>query len=216
MRIDGVDQNSPEWVIMRVGCLTASGVAKIKGKDARTTYKMQLVTEAITGRATNHFVTDAMKWGIETQAMASVAYEMRTGLSLDPGGLWISDKIPRFAASPDYLVGEDGLIECKCPNSATHFGYLLAGVVPADYKPQMIAQMACTGRQWCDFVSFDPRVPEKHQLFVKRLERDEKAISEMESEVTKFLSEVDDLLLRLRQDDPSSLVPQLVKSLEAV
>jgi putative phage-type endonuclease len=217
-----VIQGTDEWLAMRAGMFTASRAKVLtktkagKYSEKRDSYLMEVVMGRLTGLNPEAYVSAAMEWGIQNEPLAKAAYENLKDVVVEPGGFAIHPKIEFFGASPDGLIGNDGLLECKCPNTVTHLEYLLAGVVPDDYKPQMLAQMACTGRQWCDFVSYDPRLPKKLRLFVKRLERDEKAISEMESEVTKFLSEVDDLLLRLRQDDPSSLVPQLVKSLEVV
>jgi putative phage-type endonuclease len=217
-----VIQGTDEWLAMRAGMFTASRaklLVKTKGgkySEKRGTYLMEVVMGRLTGLNPETYVSAAMEWGITNEPLARAAYENLRDVVVEPGGFSIHPRIEFWGASPDGLIGDDGLLECKCPNTTTHLEYLLTGVVPDDYRPQMIAQMACTGRQWCDFVSYDPRLPKKLRLFVKRLERDEKAISEMESEVTKFLAEVDDLLLRLRQDDPSSLVPQLVKSLEAV
>jgi hypothetical protein len=107
--------------------------------------------------------------------------------------------IPMSAASPDRLCGSDGLIEIKCPNTRTHIDYLLAGVPPSDYIPQMAWQLACTGRQWCDFVSFDDRMPEPLQLFVVRYRRDSAYIADIEAKVAEFLAELDDRVSRLWQ-----------------
>ena len=200
----GVEQESPEWIVARVGCATASRMADVvakrkDGKEAapRYNYKMELVVENLTGRAADHYVSPAMEWGIETQKEARGAYQVETGVDAEPGGLWIHDRLPRFAASPDYLVGEDGLVECKCPLSSTHLEYLVSKEIPEEYQWQMLAQMACTGRQWCDFVSFDPRLPEDLQLFVKRFPRDEALIYALELEVEQFLKEVDEFIERI-------------------
>lgn len=202
----GIEQESPEWIVARVGCVTASRMADLMtkrkdGKEAapRYNYRMELVIENLTGRAADHYVSPAMEWGLETQKEARGAYEVEKGVDLAPGGLWIHDKLPRFAASPDYLLGTDGLVETKCPMSATHLEYLIAGEIPEDYQWQMLAQMACTGRQYCDFVSFDPRLPEDLQLFVKRFPRDEGLIAAMELEVRQFLQEVDEFIEKVRQ-----------------
>ena len=198
-------QNSPEWLAMRVGAVTASRVvdvmAKLKRKEgeaqARKDYKAELVCERLTGRACEHFVSSAMEWGVENEPLAKAAYEVRTGLDVDPAGIALHPSIKFFMASPDGLVGDDGLLECKCPNTTTHLEYIIAGVVPAEYQFQMLCQMACAERQWCDFVSYDPRLPKKLQFFVRRLGRDEARIAEMEAEVTKFLGEVDELIAQL-------------------
>jgi hypothetical protein len=118
-------------------------------------------------------------------------------------GFVVHSKINRAGASPDGLIGDDGLIEIKCPNSSTHIEYILGYTeAPSEYQPQMLWQMACTERQWCDFVSFDPRMPEHLQLFVVRFHRDDARIAEMEAEVLKFLAEVDAIIERLPKEDP--------------
>lgn len=203
----GIEQESPEWVIARVGCATASRMADVMAKRRdmkeaapRYNYRMELVIENLTGRAADHYVSPAMEWGIETQKEARGAYEIHMGVDTEPGGLWLHDRIYKFAASPDYLVGADGLVECKCPLSFTHLEYLVRKEIPEEYQWQMLAQMACTGRQWCDFVSFDPRLPEDLQLFVRRFDRTEQAqalIAGMELEVVQFLIEVEELVKKL-------------------
>jgi hypothetical protein len=117
---------------------------------------------------------------------------------VDQVGMVLHPSIERGAASPDGLVDLDGLVEIKCPNTATHLDYLLDGTVPAKYQPQMLWQMACTGRDWCDFVSFDPRLPEDLQLFVVRFQRDQVRIDAMEAEVRAFISEAEETVSRLR------------------
>jgi len=117
----------------------------------------------------------------------------------EPGGFALHASIPRFGASPDGLVGNDGLVEFKCPTTAVHLEYVANGVVPEEYHWQMLAQMACTERQWCDFVSFDPRLPDKFQLFIRRFHRDEARIAEMEAEVMKFLQEAVDAVHALEK-----------------
>lgn len=220
MRAEGVQQLSPEWLHMRCGSVTGSRVCDVmarlkKGGEsvARRNYKADLVVENITGLTTLHFVTPAMEHGIENEPLAKAAYEMQTDATVEDGGLWLHDEISRFMASPDGLVGEDGLIEVKCPQTTTHLEYLMAGVVPEDHQPQMLAEMACTGRQWVDFVSYDPRLPKRLQLFIRRFPRDEKRIAEMEEEVKTFLLEVAEILLRLSGD--GGLEPILQASVEA-
>lgn len=219
--IEDLEQRTPEWLKMRIGMVTASRVADViavrkRGAgelEARRRYRYDLAIECLTGLTADTYVSSAMEWGTENEPLARAAYEMASDVEVELVGFAIHDKISRFGASPDGLVGTGGLIEVKCPTTATHIDYLLNGVVPAEYQPQMLAEMACTGRQWCDFVSFDPRLPKKHRLFVRRFARDEKRIEEMEKAVEEFLAEVDELLARLAQDDPADLGPRLVKSL---
>jgi hypothetical protein len=138
-----------------------------------------------------------MQWGIDTEPFARAAYELQQDVMVETVGFATHPEIPRFGCSPDGLVGEDGLVEIKCPNTATHIEYLLAGTVPAEYQAQMLVEMACTGRQWVDFVSYDPRLPAHLQLFVRRFLRDAARIAEIESKVVQFLEEVDRVLVQL-------------------
>jgi putative phage-type endonuclease len=198
MIVEGIEQQTPEWLQMRTGMVTASRVADVIAKrkkgigelECRAKYRSEIICECLTGRSAEHYVTPAMEWGIENEDLARAAYEMRLDIETEPGGFHIHGEIPRFGASPDGLIGEDGVLEIKCPTTAVHVGYIIAGVTPEEYMPQMLAEMACTGRQWCDFVSFDPRLPKKLQLFVRRFQRDDGRIAEMEEEVLKFLEEV--------------------------
>lgn len=197
-------QGSIEWLQARAGKVTASRMgdvmAKIKTGEAaaRRDYKAQLVAEILTGRPQESgFVNAEMQWGTENEPFARAAYELAKGVMVDTVGLVLHPTIERAAASPDGIVG-DGLIEAKCPKTATHLQYLLAGVAPAQYQPQMLFQMACTEAAWCDFVSFDPRLPENLQLFVVRFERDDQRIAEMEGEVIILLREIDALVAKLK------------------
>jgi hypothetical protein len=196
-RLKGIVDGTPEWLTRRVGMVTASRVSDVMGflkrggeSQARKDYKTEKLVEVMTGRACERYVTPAMQWGIDTQEQAVAAYEMACNVEPEPGGMWIHDNISRFSATPDCLIGEDGLLEAKCPTTSTHLEYIFAGVVPLDYRPQMWAQMACTGRKFCDFVSFDPRVPLQYRLFIRRLERDEEKITEVENAVIQFLEEI--------------------------
>lgn len=204
MPVIDCEQRTPEWVAARCGRVTGSRIcdvmAKLKSNGeaaTRRNYKAEVVVEILTGLTVEHFVSKEMQWGTDNEIFARVAYELERDASIDSIGFAVHPMIERFGASPDGTIGDDGLIEIKCPNTATHIDYLLAGTVPADYQPQMLAEMACTGRKWCDFVSFDPRLPKHLQLFVRRFERDEKRIGEIEKEVERFLVEVDDILAKL-------------------
>ena len=205
MTIVPVPQGSPEWLEARAGKVTASRIAdvlaKVKTGEAagRRDYRAQMVAEIRTGRPQESgFMNDAMRWGTEQEPYARAAYECQAGVLVDQVGMVLHPSIERGAASPDGLVDPDGLVEIKCPNTATHLDYLLDGTVPAKYQPQMLWQMACTGRDWCDFVSFDPRLPEDLQLFVVRFQRDQARIDAMEAEVRAFLAEVEETVSRLR------------------
>jgi len=205
MKVLDFPQGSAEWLASRAGRVTASRIsdvlAKVKTGEAaaRRDYRAQIVAEILTGKPQDEgYVNDAMKHGTENEPFARSAYEVSRGILVDQVGLVLHPEIDRAAASPDGLADKDGLLEIKCPKTATHLEYLLAGEVPSKYRPQMLWQMACTGRAWCDFVSFDPRLPQDLQLFVVRLQRDDKAIQEMEKEVRKFLEEVDAVIDQLK------------------
>jgi len=200
------EQGSIEWKQARAGKVTASRVADVMAKvktgesASRRNLKAQLVAEILTNTPQDStFTNAAMQWGTDQEPFARAAYEVAKHVMVDQVGMVLHPTLDRCAASPDGLVGDDGLVEIKCPNTATHLDYLLAGTVPKDYQPQMLWQMACTGARWCDFVSFDPRLPEHLQLFIKRFERDQARIDEMEAEVTAFLSEVDAIIQKLPQ-----------------
>jgi putative phage-type endonuclease len=217
-----VEQGSAEWLLMRVGCVTGSRMAdvmaKLKRKDGeaqcRQDYKSEIICETLTGLSSPHYVSKDMEWGIENEIFARSVYEVEVG-TVEPVGFALHPKIKRFGASPDGLVGTDGLVEFKCPNTSTHIEYILRGVVPAEYHWQMLAEMACAERQWCDFVSYDPRLPKKLQLFVRRFARDEQRIAEMEVEVVKFLAEVDEQIDQLMKKTLVDLDPTLESILRA-
>ncbi len=200
---DCMEQRTEEWFAARLGKVTASRVAdvlaKIKSGESasRKNYKMELVVQRLTGKQGESFTNAAMEWGTEQEPFARMAYEAHTGTFVKEEGFVDHPTIEGFGCSPDGIVGE-GLIEIKCPNTATHIETVLENKVPSKYIPQMQAQMACTGAKWCDFVSFDPRVPEDLQLFVVRVERDQEYIDSMEVEVKQFLSEVLDLFNQLK------------------
>lgn len=195
------EQGTTEWIKLRVGKVTGSRTADVlselkKGGETavRRNYRTEIICETLTGNAAEHYVSPEMIWGTEQEPFARAAYEMATDCMVETVGFALHPTLERFGASPDGLVGADGLVEIKCPSTTTHIGYLLAKVVPEDYQPQMLAEMSCTGRKWCDFVSFDPRLPKHLQLFVARFERDDKRIAEMEQKVQFFLDEVDNVL----------------------
>lgn len=195
-----IPQGSPEWIAVRLGKLTASNMADAMAKTktgeaaSRTNLITQLAVERITGVREAPYISPAMRWGMETEGLAKFAYSARTLQFVDDAGFIPHPRIQNFGASPDGFVGEDGLIEIKCPNSATHVGYLLNGNVPGNYRLQILVQLACCPeRQWCDFVSFDPRMPAGADISIVRVLRNEDAIREVETEAIKFLSEVDRL-----------------------
>lgn len=189
-------QGSDAWKQMRLGKVTASRVADVIAKTksgysaSRANYMAQLIAERLTGVVADSYVNDAMRHGTETEPEARSAYEFYQGATVEQVAFAAHPKIDQAGCSPDGLVGSDGLVEIKAPNTATHLETLLDQKIPSKYVPQMMFQMACTGRQYCDFVSYDPRMPEHMRLFVKRLHRDETKIREIEEEVAAFLLEM--------------------------
>jgi YqaJ-like viral recombinase domain len=226
MRVITTEQRTPEWLKARTGIPTASNVdcilAKLKRKDGeaatRANYKTRIVAEILTGRSQENFVSHWMEEGSASEPDAVAAYEICSGVDVEHTGFVLHPNIDRFGASPDGLVGDKGCVEAKCPASTTHLSYILADVVPEEYKPQMDAEIVCCEREWCDFISYDWRMPKHLQLFVKRYFRDDKRIAEMEAAVLHFLAEVDDIIARLPRPDGTrpDLVPILQKSLESV
>jgi putative phage-type endonuclease len=199
-------QGSPEWFALRLGKVTASRVADVVAKTktgpsaSRTNYMAQLIAERLTGAAQESFSNAAMQWGTEQEPNARSAYEFYRNETVKEIGFVLHPDIDDSGASPDGLVGVDGMVEIKCPNTATHLETLLGKMVPAKYVNQMQWQMACTGRQWCDFVSYDPRLPEHMRLFVKRMPRDDKRIKELEMEIAGFLLEISVKLSELNSE----------------
>lgn len=199
-----IEQGTTEWHLLRLGKVTASRITDVlsKGKSGesagRKNYRMELVVQRLTGLPGESFTSAAMEHGVLTEPKARFAYEAEKQQFVEQVAFVDHPSIEWFGCSPDGLVN-DGLIEIKCPNSITHIEYLTDQKPPAKYIPQMQCQMAVTGRQWCDFVSFDPRLPDDLQLFVVRLERDQEYIEAMEAEVKKFLSEVDEMFTKLKE-----------------
>ena len=200
-----MEQYSDEWFAARIGKVTASRICDVIAKTksgpsaSRGNYLAELVSERLTGKAADRFISGPMQWGTDIEPLAREAYAQTMDVDVVDPGFVEHLKIPMSGASPDGFIGLSGLLEIKCPNTATHVQTLLSDAVPSKYIPQIQWQMACTGREWCDFVSFDPRLPEDTNLFVRRVERDVAYISELEHAVRAFLAEVDDTLSRLSQ-----------------
>lgn len=188
-------QGSQEWKLARCGSLGASRVADAIAKTksgwgaSRANLMAEIVVERLTGIPVEGYMNDPMRWGQEHEAEARAAYEFRTDATVVEVGLIQHQKIKGTHASPDGLIGDDGLLEIKCPSSAKHIDTLLAASIDGKYVTQMQWQMACSGRKWCDFVSFDPRLPEAMRLFVKRVPRDDESITALENDVREFLIE---------------------------
>jgi putative phage-type endonuclease len=197
-------QGSREWHMARLGKVTASRASDVIAKTktgwsaSRGRYMVDLIGERLTGIAAPCFVTQAMQWGIEQEPYAKSAYEFLTDTTIEPAGFVEHPTIPMSGASPDGLVGTDGLVEIKCPGTAAHIETLLKRAVPADYLPQVNWQFACTGRKWCDFISFDPRFPEHLRLVVIRVDRDQQQVEQLEAGVTAFQGELAAMLEALQ------------------
>jgi len=205
METSVIKQGSIEWHQQRLGRVTASRVADVIAKTksgystSRDNYMAQLVCERMTGTVAESFSNAAMVHGTETEPLARAAYEAHADVLVDEVAMINHPTIEAAGASPDGLVGDVGQLEIKCPNTATHIDTLLSQTVPGKYNTQMQWQMACTGREWCDFVSFDPRLPTELQLFVKRVPRDAAYIAMLEEEVKKFLVELDGKIMKLNE-----------------
>lgn len=198
-------QGNEEWLQARCGVITASRIADIIAKTktgestSRANYRAQLVAERMTGMVQESYCNTAMEWGIAHEPFARVAYEIDQGVMVDECGLIMHPTIEHAGASPDGLVSETGLVEIKCPNTATHIGYILAGVPPAKYIPQMAWQLLCTDRMFCHFVSYDPRMPETEQYFCVLYLPDDEYLKMLETEVKKFDSEVEEMINKLKE-----------------
>lgn len=200
-----IEQGSQEWLQMRLGKLTASRMSDVlaaKTTAARRNYMAQLVAERLTGSITPSFTSGPMEWGTEHEPLARAEYEIRTDSTVDQVPFVDHPTIEWCGASPDGIVSSVGLVEIKCPNTATHIDYLLGKKPPTKYLPQMTLQLACTGRKWCDFVSYDPRMPEKHRLFVVRYTPDAAYLAKVEDEAKIFLDEVSAMLEQLEVAEP--------------
>lgn len=208
MKVVDFPQGTAEWAQARAGRVTASRIDAVlsRARDrksegaTRRKYKAQLVAEILTGRPQESaFQSRAMENGIENEPFGKAAYEVKRMVDVETVGLVLHPTIERAGASPDGLVGADGMVQFKCPEPHTHLGYVLDGTVPSDYEPQMLWEMACTGRAWSDFVSYCPIFPSPHDLVIVRLQRDDKRIAEITAEVTVFLREVDEIIAQLNR-----------------
>lgn len=199
-------QGSPEWHEVRLGRITSSRICDVlnylkngsEGADRRK-YRWELVAERLTGQPRENGAAYAarVKWGVEQEPFARDEYTMRTNVLVDKVGFIEHPRLAFTGGSPDALVGTDGLLEIKAPDTVTHLQWMALGVIPPDHLHQCTWNLACSEREWIDFVSFDPRCPHHLQLFVVRLYRDEAFIASVESEVVKFNAEVDQVIASL-------------------
>ena len=199
-----MEQRTDDWFAARLGKVTASRVADVIAKTktgygaGRANYMADLVVERLTGQKASSFTNAAMEWGTEQEPNAKAAYAAKTGILVEDVGFIDHPTVAMSGASPDGFA-EEGLVEIKCPNTATHLEYIFDGKPPQKYVTQIQWQMACTGKPWCDFVSYDPRLPERLQLLVVLVPRDDDYIKMLEQEVTAFLRELDDKLNKLEK-----------------
>jgi len=215
-------QRTDEWFAARLGKVTASRIADVCARTktgwgaSRKNYMAELVAERLTGTRVEGFTNSAMQWGTDVEPEARIAYEFYRDATVVETGFAPHPSIAETGASPDGLVRDDGLVEIKCPNTATHIETLLGAELAQKYFLQMQWQMACTGRQWCDFVSYDPRLPETMRLFVDRVKRDDVAIKAIEKDVSDFLTELRETVERLRAKyEPETGLPDAAKYLMA-
>jgi putative phage-type endonuclease len=207
MRVIPCEQNTPEWHAARCGRVTGSRIADVmiklaSGKPSamRATYMGELLAERLSGTQTmDSYQSPAMRWGHENEAKACDAYAFLFNVEPVAVGFVLHPTLDMAGASPDRLVGDKGLIQIKCPNSSTHAETLLGAPIDKKYLQQMQWEMCCAEREFCDFVSFDPRFPLGMQLVRKRIMRDDATIKEMEREVTLFLGELSDKDGQLRK-----------------
>jgi putative phage-type endonuclease len=190
-------QRSPEWYALRLGKVTASRVGDVVAKTktgysaSRMNYAAELILERLTGKATESYISAAMQYGMDMEGEARTAYEFHADCDVQEIGFVEHPRIKLAGASPDGLIGADGLVEIKVPNPATHMATLLGASITAGYLCQAHFQMACTGRKWVDFVSYSPAFPERMRLYVQRIPRDPDKIASLECEVGTFLEEVE-------------------------
>ena len=205
MRVIDCEQGSGAWLAARAGRITASRLAeamsytkKLEETQKRADYRIELVSERLTGLAIEKYVTFAMKEGTRLEPEARTEYELVKDVLVDRVGFVLHPDLDFSGASPDGLVGSDGGVEIKCPQRTTHIEYVMAGVVPPEYEPQMMWNVACCERLWWDFVSYCPDFPEPLNRFIVRLYRDEKRIEEIAREVIKLNAEVDAVVGQLQ------------------
>lgn len=203
-----IDQRSPEWFEQRAGRITASRFAdaiamnKQTGKPtaARETYMRSIVAEILSGRPRHSVSSQSMAWGTEAEQFARQAYELEKGFFVEEAGFTTHYQYDYIGGSPDGLVGNDGLIEIKCPHDEqVHIGTWLNGM-PDDHKPQVQGNLMVTGREWLDFISFDPRQAPRYQLYIQRIERDEDYIShELLPGLLQFWCEVQGMVRAIQE-----------------
>lgn len=200
-------QGSREWKLARAGKVTASRVGDATARSkkngdwlaSRANYMAELVIERLTGEPVEQYVSEPMRWGTEHEPDARDLYAFLTDAPVTVVGFCPHPTITMAGGSPDGYVGDDGCIQIKCPNTSTHIETLLGASIDLSYRKQMQFEMACSGRQWCDFISYDPRLPPEFRIFIKRFPRNDKMIWELEQDVVRFLKELDEQIAALTE-----------------
>lgn len=202
-------QGDAAWLQQRLGKLTGSRMAVAmsflkNGQESaeRRKLKFDLVAERLTDCLTSRYVTEAMAWGLATEAEAKEAATQLIGIKIKPCGYFDHPEIDNLGATPDGLLDDDGVLEIKCPTTTTHLSWLLANQVPPEYKSQMICQLICTGRRYAQFMSYDPRVPRRPILY-KRFAPSQVERDTVTQAAIQFLNEVEELFDRVASTRPS-------------
>jgi putative phage-type endonuclease len=200
------DQGSAQWLEIRRGKITASRIADVmdflkKGGEgaSRRNYRTELLAERLSGRSEEHYVSPEMEWGSEFEPHARAAYEIANDVMVDQVGFILHPTFDYAGSSPDGLVGTDGYVEFKCPKTTTHLKWMMAGIVPPEHQEQCLWNMLCADRQWADFVSYDPRLPDGLKISAVRMQRDDERIAAIEAEVARFNDEVEAVRTQLSE-----------------
>ena len=199
--ITGIDQGSDEWLALRYGWITASKFKDVKAGGAgktRKSYMYQLAAEAITGERIETYSNEYMEWGTATEPQARAMYELDSGNTVEEVSFIKLNEVDKIGCSPDGLIGDDGMIEIKCPKTTTQIETYLSGKMPSGHRAQVQGQLWVSGRQWTDFVSFDPRIDGESSYFCVRIERDEEYIKELEEACFKFAKELKEMVIKLK------------------
>jgi putative phage-type endonuclease len=198
-----MEQGSQEWLDMRLGKVTASRIKDVMtngrgGNPSKTseTYMMDLIAERLTGESKPFFENDAMKWGTETEPQARAMFELREGLEVEEVAFIEHSEF--IGMSPDGLIGDDGLLEVKCPNTSTQIKRALSDDYSADYKAQIQMQLWVSERKYCYFLSFDPRLDCEAGYLLQKVERNEKYIDEMKVKTNAFIEQMNDIITKLK------------------
>lgn len=201
--IHSMEQGTPGWLALRLGKITASRFKDVmtngrggNPSKAAESYMIELAIEKITGNSLPFFENDAMRHGTETEPQARAMYELISGNEVSEVAFIEHNEF--VGVSPDGLIGNDGLIEIKCPNTKTQVERFLSGVgLPSDYKWQVHGQIWVAEREWCDFLSFDDRIDTTAQYLCTRVHRDESLIKELSERVSKFSDELQNMIVKL-------------------